>query len=139
MENETPLILFTIPSSTQFAACECNYHQVSMSAELRYNQQETKMKRTVNVLFILRTRRNTSPPPRGGDPRLSIFRLKPSRGTPKCLSICKVVVRKVSTEGSFVSLVIPKSRTVVSDYETLHDTAILEKIIRNVAYFNTCL
>jgi len=106
---------------------------MSMPAELTYNQQEIKMKRTVNVLFILQTRRNTSPPPRGGDPRLSIFRAKPSRGTPKCLSICKVVVLKVSTEGSFVSLVIPKSRTPVSDFETIHDTAILEKkIIRDV-------
>lgn len=65
---------------------------------------------TFNVLFMLGTRRNTSPPPRGGAPRLSIFNSNPSRGTPNCLSICKVTIRKVSTEGSFVSLVIPKSR-----------------------------
>jgi len=70
-----------------------------MPAELTYNQQEIKMKRTVNVLFILQTRRNTSPPPRGGDPRLSIFRAKPSRGTPKCLS-------KGCSVGWFVSLLV---------------------------------
>lgn len=54
------------------------------------------------------TAKTTSPPPLGGTPRLSIFRSNPSDGTPNRFKMGNVVDRKVSTDGSFESFVIPK-------------------------------
>lgn len=48
-----------------------------------------------------------SPPPPGATPRLSIFRSRPSVGTPKRFNMGKVAERNVSTDGSLESFVIP--------------------------------
>lgn len=62
---------------------------------------------TFKVSCTIGIERITSPPPRGATPRLSIFRLISSEGTPNCFNMGKVVDRNVSTDGSFESFVIP--------------------------------
>lgn len=59
--------------------------------------------------WTIGTDKITSPPPRGGTPRLSIFSFNPSEGTPKRFKIGKAVDWKVSTDGSFESFVIPEN------------------------------
>ncbi len=66
------------------------------------------------------TFRCTSPPPRGGAPRMTIFSSRSSTGTPNCLSSGRVVVRKVSTLGSLLSFVMPAINHFFLNTKTLH-------------------
>ncbi len=85
-----------------------------MSLEKKgHNEKERrKSKNVMNELTrrlgcTIGTFRCTSPPPRGGAPRMTIFSSRSSTGTPNCLSSGRVVVRKVSTLGSLLSFVMP--------------------------------
>ncbi len=66
------------------------------------------------------TFRCTSPPPRGGAPRMTIFSSRSSTGTPNCLSSGRVVVRKVSTLGSLLSFVMPAINHLILNTKILH-------------------
>jgi hypothetical protein len=100
-------------------------HEMSVERKGTMKRNRRKRKNVTNELTrrlgcTIGTFRCTSPPPRGGAPRMTIFSSRSSTGTPNCLSSGRVVVRKVSTLGSLLSFVMPAINHFFLNTKILH-------------------